>query len=610
MEDLTVAFRSGSGYVEAVHGVSFELGTQEVLGLVGESGSGKTATGKAILGLLRGPAARVTGRVEVEGRDLIGLGEDALRQLRGTVVSMVFQDVSASLNPVRRIGALLTEPLRAHLGLGRREARQRAAELLAEVGIPSPRERLEVYPHELSGGMRQRVMIALALACSPRVVIVDEATTSLDVSIQAQILELLRRLAAESQMSMVVISHDLGVIAGLADRMAVMYAGRIVETGATTEMFDSPEHPYTVGLLDCIPSPGRSRLVAIEGTAPEVGTLGPGCPFEPRCPVSLASCAEQRPLLVPPADGRASTWRRVACWNPGVAKRAGAAADDAATPGGAALVARGTDSAVALALRRHDPRVPAVAGQPGLPLLSVRSLVVEFRLGRGHSHVLRAVSGVSFDVARGETLGIVGESGSGKSTVARAVLGLEAQHGGDVIFDGTDLTGLSKAGLRRLRREMQLVMQESDSALNPRLTVGESVVEPLAVHRLAAGADLVACALSQLERVGLPARLATRYPHQLSGGQRQRAIIARALATGPKLVIADEPTSALDVSLRAQIINLLDDLKAAEQLTYVLISHDLSVIRHACDRVAVMYLGRVVEIARTTELVTRPAHPY
>ena len=608
VKDLTVSFHGPTGPLEAVHGLSFELAAGETLGLVGESGSGKSVTGKAILGLLNGPGATVAGRVEIDGTNVLGLSEGELRRLRGPVMSMVFQDVSASLNPVRTVGALLAEPLRAHLQLGRRAARERAAELLAAVGLPAPRERLGAYPHELSGGMRQRVIIALALSCSPRLVIVDEATTSLDVSIQAQILELLRSLAASSDMAMVMISHDLGVIAGLADRMAVMYAGRLVERGGTEELFESPSHPYTVGLLNCIPTARRDRLVAIEGSAPEIGSPEPGCAFAPRCPVADGACAEAVPPLVPLAGertaGDASSGRRVACHHPGAAVRL----REPALAGRAA--GRGTGRGTGRAAGRGDGDGDGDGdGEGTAPLLRVEAMSVEFRRNR-RARSVPAVAGVSFEVRQGETLGIVGESGSGKSTVARAILQLVPLSGGRVHLAGRDLGTVRGAELRRMRREMQLVMQESDSALNPRLSIGESVAEPLLVHRMAGGRDVVEQALGHLARVGLPRHLATRYPHQLSGGQRQRAIIARALATGPKLVIADEPTSALDVSLRAQIVNLLDDLKAEGNLTYVLISHDLSVVRHACDRVAVMYLGRIVELADAASLVARPLHPY
>jgi peptide/nickel transport system ATP-binding protein len=585
VEDLSVTFRTPAGPLHAVHGVSFDLREAETLAIVGESGCGKSATALSLLRLLPTPPAEVTGAIRFEGDDLMAMPEEAVREVRGRRIAMVFQDPMSSLNPVRTIGVQMEEVLRVHLGLGRGAARRRSAELLDSVGIPAPVRQLDSYPHQLSGGMRQRVMIAMALSCEPRVLVADEPTTALDVSIQAQILELLRTVTAERGTSMILISHDLSVVAGLADRIAVMYAGRIMETGATGAVFAHPRHPYAKGLLECIPRldrPLTRRLVSIEGGLPDPLGAPAGCPFAPRCEFVMDRCrTEMPPLEAKAPDQRAACWADLSSVTP----RTGVAGEPAPAPARAAE-----------------------------PLVRVEDLEVHFPLGADlplrRRRALRAVDGVTFDVRRGETLSIVGESGCGKSTTGRALLRLVTVTSGRVVFDGEDLLPLAGDALRRLRPRLQMVFQDPYGSLDPRMSVRDLVGEPLRVHRVTGGRLVGRRVLELLEMVGLPAGAADRFPHQLSGGQRQRVGIARALALQPSLLVADEPTSALDVSVRAQILNLMQDLQERLGLTYVFISHDLSIVRHMSSRVAVMYLGKIVELADRDTLYADPRHPY
>jgi peptide/nickel transport system ATP-binding protein len=586
VEDLAVTFRTPVGPLRAVRGVSFGLGEGETLAIVGESGCGKSVTALSLLRLLPSPPAEVTGVVRFEGEDLMTMPEEGMREVRGRRIAMVFQDPMSSLNPVRTIGVQMEEVLRVHLGLGRRAARRRSADLLGSVGIPAPDRQLDSYPHQLSGGMRQRVMIAMALSCEPRVLVADEPTTALDVSIQAQILELLRTVTAAHGTAMILISHDLSVVAGLADRIAVMYAGHLMETGLTAGVFAHPHHPYAKGLLECIPRldrPLTRRLLSIEGGLPDPHGDPAGCPFAPRCEFVMDRCLVE----MPPLEAKAPD-QQAACW---------------------------ADLSAVLP-RTEVTGEPAAASRAaaGEPLVRVEDLRVHFRVGGGPPLrprlALRAVDGISFDVRRGETLSIVGESGCGKSTTGRALLRLVDVTSGRVVFDGEDLLSLAGDALRRLRPNLQMVFQDPYGSLDPRMSVGDLVGEPLRVHRAAQGHGLRARVHELLEMVGLPAGAADRFPHQLSGGQRQRVGVARALALHPSLVVADEPTSALDVSVRAQILNLMQDLQERLGLTYVFISHDLSIVRHMSSRVAVMYLGKIVEVADRDTLYADPRHPY
>ena len=575
-----------------MNGVSFTLEQGETLAIVGESGCGKSATALSLTRLLPAAAATITGSIRFQGDDLLSMPEEQLREIRGHHIAMVFQDPMSSLNPVRNIGVQMAEMLRLHLKMGSRQARERSIELLASVGIPSPARQMTAYPHQLSGGMRQRVMIAMALSCEPQILVADEPTTALDVSIQAQILELLRRISEVHRTSLLIVSHDLSVVAGLADRIAVMYAGEIVESGPTGGVFAHPRHPYTLGLLGCIPrldAPRTDTLRSIDGGLPDPHAAKVGCPFAPRCSFVMKRCISDAPVLESKAPEQVA-----ACW-----------ADLSDVSGGAPL---------AREVRARPAEAGGHAGSEQDAILSVDDLKVHFRVGASFPlrprPLLRAVDGVSFEVPRGQTLGIVGESGCGKSTTGRALLRLIEPTAGRIFFEGRELAHLDAEELRRLRPHMQMVFQDPYSSLNPRLSVGDAVGEPLVVHRAPERVRLRERVAELLEMVGLPAQLANRFPHQLSGGQRQRVSIARALALRPSLIVADEPTSALDVSVRAQILNLMRELQEAHRLTYVFISHDLSIVRHMSNLVAVMYLGKVVEIADRDTLYANPQHPY
>jgi peptide/nickel transport system ATP-binding protein len=518
VRDLRVGFATEGGLVQAVDGVSFELAPGEVLAIVGESGSGKSVTAETVIGLTRGPNTRIEGSVRLGDQELIEAGDEQLRRLRGERIAMIFQDPMTSFNPVYRIGAQLIEAIRAHRPqVGKAEARERAVELLGAVGIPDPERRADRYPHEFSGGMRQRAMIAMALALEPEILIADEPTTALDVTIQAQILELLRRLHRERGLATILITHDFGVVAELADRVLVMHEGRIVERGGLDDVFYATEDAYTRKLLG--------------------------------------------------------------------------------------------------AVVRLDRAPPLRAGRGGEPLLEVTDLVKHFPVKRGilldrEVDRVRAVDGVSFSVARGETLGLVGESGSGKSTLSRAVLQLLAPTSGSVRFEGREIAGLSRRRMQPLRAEMQLIFQDPYASLNPRKRVGQIVGEPLRLHGRASGAQLRSEVGRLLERVGLGPEHYNRFPHEFSGGQRQRIGIARALALRPKLIVADEPVSALDVSIRAQILDLLAELQDEFGLTYVFVAHDIGVVRHVSDRIAVMHEGKIVEQGPADRVCERPADPY
>jgi len=626
VEGLTTVFRSEDGVARAVEGVSYQLGRGEVLGIVGESGSGKSVGALSIMRLIPSPPGRIAaGTVEFDGRELLALPEGAMRRVRGNEIAMIFQEPLTALNPVFSIGDQIAEPLRLHQGLGAKAARGRAAELLRAVGVPNPERRLDAYPHQLSGGLRQRAMIAMALSCNPKLLIADEPTTALDVSIQAQILELLRELQRSSGTSMLFITHDLGVVAELCDRVVVMYAGRVVEEAPTRRLFASPAHPYTWGLFACLPKIEErkgTRLVPIVGRPPNLLRPPRGCRFHPRCPHAFDRCRVEEPPLFRLADGQATR-----CWlyetaAPGAS---GTGPGDALTPNPSPAPGRG-EPAVRLGSRpprrTEGERGAGGGGTPppsggngaGGELVQVRELKKHFPITAGvfrrHVGDVRAVDGVSFGVGRRETLGLVGESGCGKSTTGRLLLRLLEPSGGSVAFDGREVTGLGGRELRALRRRMQIVFQDPYSSLNPRRTVGGIVAQPLAIHGIARGKAARQRVGEILELVGLSPAHADRYPHEFSGGQRQRIGVARAIAAEPDFVVADEPVSALDVSIQAQVINLLQELQGRLGLSYLFISHNLSVVRAICDRVAVMYLGEIVELATNRALYEEPLHPY
>ncbi|MFG1971847.1 dipeptide ABC transporter ATP-binding protein [Nonomuraea fuscirosea] len=581
VSDLTVSF----GGVRAVRGVSYSVRPGEVLGIVGESGSGKSITSAAVMGLLP-PGARVTGSVRLHGQELIGAPDRRLNAVRGKSMSMVFQDPLSALTPVYRVGDQIAEAVRVHQRVSRENALVKAVELLDLVGIPHPSERALAFPHEFSGGMRQRVVIAMAIANDPDVIICDEPTTALDVTIQAQVLEVLKRAQAKTGAAIIMITHDLGVVAGFADRVLVMYAGRPVEVGDVDDIYYRTRMPYTVGLLGSIPRVDRGArqpLEPIEGNPPSPTALPPGCPFAPRCPMRIDPCEEGEPPLAEVAGGH-----RAAC----------------------------------IRWEEVRPRGPAVPEDPGgLPPLRVRgertvlevsNLVKEYPLLRGavfkrRVGTVHAVAGVSFDLRQGETLGLVGESGSGKTTTLTQILELTAPQEGSVVVLGHDTARLRRSERTEIRRDMQVVFQDPLAALDPRMTVHDILAEPLRTHGRPGSARRVR---ELLALVGLDPSHAARYPQDFSGGQRQRIGIARALALEPRLLVLDEPVSALDVSIQAGVINLLDSLRARLGLSYLFVAHDLAVVRHIADRVAVMYLGRIAEIGQVDAVYGAPAHPY
>ncbi|RPJ45044.1 MAG: ABC transporter ATP-binding protein [Betaproteobacteria bacterium] len=592
IDDLHVHFTTARGVVRAVEGVSWRVRRGEVLALVGESGCGKSVSALAVMRLLAQSASHVRGRIRFDGRELLTLPEAAMCAIRGRDIAMIFQDPMTSLNPVLSIGFQVSEPLRIHMGMSAAAARRRALELLQRVGIPDAHRRLEQYPHQFSGGMRQRVMIAIALACNPLLIIADEPTTALDVTIQAQILGLLKELSREMGVALVVITHNLGVVARYADRVCVMYAARMAEQGAAADVFAQPLHPYTAGLLRSVPrldQPRAARLETIDGAPPDLLDPPPGCRFAPRCAARQDACVRTLPELELVAPAHASACLRAA-----------------------EMLQRGAVG-LGLGTLRGEAAAPET-GARDVPLLQVRGLKTYFDVSSGwpaRYATVRAVDDLSFDVFRGETLGLVGESGCGKTTVGRTLLRLEQATAGQIRFAGADVTRVSGEPLQRYRRRVQVIFQDPYSSLNPRMTIGELIAEPMRVYRLRRDRAAVEARVRELlVQVGLFDYMAARYPHELSGGQRQRAGIARALALEPEFIICDEPVSALDVSIQAQIINLLEDLQQQLGLTYLFIAHDLAVVRHIADRVIVMYLGRVMEIADRDALYAAPLHPY
>ncbi len=587
---LTTRFPAPGGPVTVVDGVDLDIRRGETFALLGESGCGKSMTAFSLMRLLPSAQAELDGSVWLDGTDLLTLPEAAMRKVRGGRIAMIFQEPMTSLNPVLTIGQQIQEVLALHLGLRGGRARARILELLAEVGIPDPAKRIDEYPHQLSGGMKQRVMIAMALAGEPDLLIADEPTTALDVTIQAQVLELLERLQRETGMALLLITHDLGVVAGMADRVAVMYAGQVVEEGARDDFFARHRHPYARMLFQALPGMDKRgrRLATIPGSVPARFDRIPGCRFADRCDIARDLCRTRPPEPVDVAPGH-----RVRCF--------------AADP---ALAA---DFPPPPAPVREAATTPTEGEAP--PLLTVRDLRVHFPIRKGlfKREVGRvfAVDGVDMDIPAGRTLALVGESGCGKTTAGKAILQLIRPTGGSVRFDDVELTRLDGAALRRRRREMQLVFQDPFSSMNPRMRVEEIVAEGLIAQGLVrdrrARRERVA---ALLEQVGLRPEVMSRYPHEFSGGQRQRICIARALAVAPRLIVCDEPTSALDVSVQAQILNLLAQLQESMGLAYLFITHNLSVVAYLAHQVAVMYLGRVVEQGPADAVLRDPRHPY
>ena len=594
VRDLHVRFETSRGTVHAVEGISYTVNRGEIVAVVGESGCGKSVSALAIMRLLAKTGRIPQGQILFEGQNLLDLSEEEMREKRGRDISMIFQEPMTSLNPVLSIGEQVMEPLKIHLNMTDEQARARAVELLQLVGITDGPRRLEQYPHHLSGGMRQRVMIAIGLACNPKLIIADEPTTALDVTIQAQILELMKDLSRRLGIALIVITHNLGIVARYADRVNVMYAARIIEQGSADHVFLEPAHPYAIGLMRSIPRldlPRGIKLETIEGLPPDLRNPPQGCRFAPRCRYRIDACTQIDPPLLDVASGHASACIR--------AKEILAGT----------LVAPFERGAVSTQVFAQTSAEPLLIVDHLKKYFSVKAAGAGFMASE--TATVKAVDDVSIHVLPGETLGLVGESGCGKTTVGRAVLRLDEPTDGTIRFAGADITHANHADMRGVRRKIQVIFQDPYSSLNPRMTVGQIIGEPLGVYKLVpnrkAEHDRVAELLSQ---VGLFPYMAERYPHELSGGQRQRVGIARALALEPTFIVCDEPVSALDVSIQGQIINLLEDLQERLTLSYLFIAHDLAVVRHISDRVAVMYLGRVVELADRDELYASPQHPY
>ncbi len=596
VRDLKTWFGNGQDTVHAVDGVSFDLRRSETFALLGESGCGKSVTALSIMQLVPQPAGRiVSGSVLLEGRDLLQLPETAMRRIRGNRIAMIFQEPMTSLNPVLTVGDQIGESLRQHRGFKGAAQRTKVLELLDAVGIPDPQRRYGEYPHQLSGGMKQRVMIAIALAGEPELLIADEPTTALDVTIQAEVLELLHRLQRERGMALLLITHDLGVVAEMAERVAVMYAGQIVEQAPRKEFFAAPQHPYSRKLFESLPSMEKraEKLTVIPGAVPNLNQEFKGCRFAPRCDYAWQACHETVPVWTTLSEGRG-----VRCH----------LADSE-------LVAARSATPDSHMISKHQRQLHAAGKVFNGELLIVDGLKVHFPIHKGilkrvAGHV-RAVDGVSFEIGKGHTLALVGESGCGKTTVGKGILQLVRPTAGNVLFEGEDLTRMSGAALRKERAKFQIIFQDPFSSMNPRMTVGDIIEEGMIIQGIGASRQERRARVNELlAHVGLAPEVVRRYPHEFSGGQRQRICIARALAVNPKLIVCDEPTSALDVSVQAQILNLLSELQKGMGLSFLFITHNLSVVAYLAHEVAVMYLGRVVERGGVRDVLDEPLHPY
>lgn len=621
ISELHVSFPSEEGRVEAVRGVDYTVSDGEVLAIVGESGSGKSVSSLAVMGLLP-DQARVTGSIRLRGRELLALDDKQLSTLRGSSISMVFQDPLSALTPVYRVGDQVAEALLAHSKMSKADAAKRAVELLDLVGIPDPELRATAFPHEFSGGMRQRVVIAMAIANNPALIICDEPTTALDVTVQKQILNLLRTARDITGAGVVMITHDMGIAATIADRVTVMYAGRVVETTTTTDLFQAPRMPYTVGLLGSIPrmdGPARTPLIPIAGAPPAMHTLPQGCSFAPRCPISVERCQVTDPPLIEIGEGHRAACLRTDEVGPAqlfdayrrqVPETTTSVEVDTASPEAESNTdfpegEPGTTPAADRADQASSEAEVVLRVTDLVKVFPITSGVV-FRRRKGE---VRAVDKISFEIRSGRTLALVGESGSGKSTTLTQIMDLVQPQAGSIEVLGRDTGTLSRNEKRGLRRRMQIVFQDPTASLDPRLPVFDAIAEPFRI----AGRDKAEIARrvpKLLDQVGLRPEHADRYPADFSGGQKQRISIARALALDPQLLVLDEPVSSLDVSIQAGVLNLLRDLQAEYGLSYLFVSHDLSVVRNLAHDIAVMYRGKIVESGPAEQIFDDPRHEY
>jgi peptide/nickel transport system ATP-binding protein len=589
VDNLSTHITLSRATVQAVGNVSLSLDTHETVGLVGESGCGKSMLGLSILGLLPSGGHIIGGSIKLGGRELVGLPAAELRRVRGNEVAMIFQDSQSSLNPTKTIGEQVAEPVRLHRGASKEEALDRALEVLELVGLPRPRERLADYPHQLSGGLRQRVMIAIALSCEPKVLLADEPTTALDVTIQEQILRVLDDLRDRLGMATLLVTHDMGIVAGRTSRINVMYAGRIVESAETHRLFKGMRHPYTQALLGSIPRLEQDTtkpLVSIPGLPPDLTNPPEGCRFAPRCARATDECRAHEP----PLQGEDPS-HTFACWHP-------------------------VDGPINLAsqMRVVAERAANLDVKALKPLLQIENVVREYPVTAGllkrKVGSVKAVSDVTLTVGEGEALGLVGESGCGKTTLGKLVVGIEKPDRGRVLLAGEEVFRSRGRALRLARRDLQMMFQDPYASLDPRMRVHASLREPLVVQRLGSAREQEQRIRTMLDEVGLPHNALERYPHEFSGGQRQRIALARALMLDPQVVVADEPVSALDVSIRSQVLNLMKRLQAEHNMASIVISHDLAVVKYLSDRIGVMYLGKIVELGTGADIYQYPAHPY
>ncbi|MDP3951273.1 ABC transporter ATP-binding protein [Microbacterium sp.] len=600
VRDLTVSFPSEAGRVDAVRGVSFDLEAGKTLGIVGESGSGKSVTSLAIMGLLD-ENARVTGSIIYDGQELLGKSDKQMSVIRGNGIAMIFQDPLTSLTPVFTVGDQLIEALTVHRSMSKQEAWDRSIELLRVVGITQPEKRMKGFPHEFSGGMRQRVVIAIAMANNPKLIIADEPTTALDVTIQAQILDLIEKAQAETGAATIMITHDMGVVARLADDVMVMYAGKPIEHAPVGELFHNTRMPYTIGLLGAIPRVDKAEkepLIPIKGNPPLLINLPDACPFADRCPIVIDACRQREPDLLD-VPSLTDAPHQAACIRAHEIDENGFIGGMPVYP-----VPEIPESALTRTPRELRPITLDVRNMNKVfPLM--KGAFFKRKVGEVH-----AVKNVSFDVREGETMAIVGESGSGKTTTLLQIMDLVKQHDGDIIINGTSVNDITSHSIeRKVRRDIQIVFQDPMGALDPRMTVADVIAEPL--RAIGTTKDEVHRRVKELmDVVGLNPAHIDRFPGAFSGGQRQRIGIARALSTNPKIIVLDEPVSALDVSIQAGVINLLDELKVKLGVSYLFVAHDLSVVRHIADRVAVMYLGDFVEHGNVDDIFENPQHPY